>query len=88
MVFGLVHHLVLSNEYVLGSIPFSMLRWKGGEEPTYLGVLQTKLFPTHCTMRPHFTWLLFAWFRFSETWKHTPVEHELAWRICGHPYLL
>jgi len=36
----LVHHLGFSAEYVLGSISFSTLRWKGGEVPTYLGVLQ------------------------------------------------
>ena len=40
LVSGLVHHLVFWIEYILGSISFSMLRWKGGEVPTYLGVLQ------------------------------------------------
>jgi len=43
LVSGLVHHLVFSTEYVLGSIYFSMLRQKGGEVPTYLGVLQTAI---------------------------------------------
>jgi len=52
LVSGLVHHLVFSTEYVLGSVSFSVLRWKGGEVPTYLGIF------------------------------------DLAWMICGHPYLL
>jgi uncharacterized protein YjhX (UPF0386 family) len=40
LVSGLVHHLIFSTEYVFGSISSSMIKWKGGEAPTYLGVLQ------------------------------------------------
>jgi len=27
----------------------------------------------HYTDRSHFTWFLFAWYRFNATWKFTPL---------------